>query len=201
MIDKMEGKKSEIITHIVLIFTLTVVIFSLVSLIFPALLVTSIVGSESDVNSFELGAWAIPLLAVLMIGAAVTPAYSVPTSIDIDIKPGSDPNSINPRSMGLVPVAILGTANFDVGFVDVPTSRFGPDGAAPAHDGHIEDVNGDGLDDAVFHFDTQDVTTEDTDLLCLSGEISGLEISGCDSVTIKDTPAEESEAKGNNKNK
>ena len=64
MIDKMEGKKSEIITHIVLIFTLTVVIFSLVSLIFPALLVTSIVGSVSDVNSFELGAWAIPLLAV-----------------------------------------------------------------------------------------------------------------------------------------
>jgi len=64
MIDKMEEKKSEIITHIVLIFTLTVVIFSLVSLIFPALLVTSIVGSESDVNSFELGAWAIPLLAV-----------------------------------------------------------------------------------------------------------------------------------------
>lgn len=64
MIDKMKEKKSEIISHIVLIFTFSVVIFSLVSLIFPALLVTSIVGSESDVNSFELGAWAIPLLAV-----------------------------------------------------------------------------------------------------------------------------------------
>ena len=64
MIDKMEGTKSKIISYSVLIFTLTVVIVSLVSIVFQALLVTSIVGSESNVNSFELGAWAIPLLVV-----------------------------------------------------------------------------------------------------------------------------------------
>ena len=64
MIDKMEEEKSKIISYVVFIFSITVVIFSLVSLIFPALLVTSFVGSESEVNPFELGAWSIPLLAV-----------------------------------------------------------------------------------------------------------------------------------------
>jgi len=64
MNEKMKEKKSKIITYIVFIFTVTVVIFSSVSLIFPALLVTSIVGSESNVNSFELGVWAIPFFVI-----------------------------------------------------------------------------------------------------------------------------------------
>ena len=73
--------------------------------------------------------------------------------VDIDIKPGSFPNSINTKSMGKVPVAILGTEDFDVMTVDPYTVLFGPDGAAAVidpddpgfftvGDGHIEDVNG-----------------------------------------------------------
>ena len=34
--------------------------------------------------------------------------------IEIDIKPGSDRNSINPMSKGVIPVAILGSDEFDV---------------------------------------------------------------------------------------
>lgn len=34
---------------------------------------------------------------------------SIPESVTIDIKPGSDPNSINLRSKGVIPVAILST--------------------------------------------------------------------------------------------
>jgi len=64
MIDKMEEEKSRIITYIVFGFTLTVVILNLVSLIFPALLVISIIGSERDVNAFELGTWVIPFVSI-----------------------------------------------------------------------------------------------------------------------------------------
>lgn len=39
-------------------------------------------------------------------------------TVGIDIKPGSYPNSINPNLMGVVPVAILGSADFDVTQVD-----------------------------------------------------------------------------------
>ena len=126
---------------------------------------------------------AIPVLAVLMIGAAMTPAYSVPVFIDIDIKPGSDPNSINPRSMGLVPVAILGN-DFDVGFVDVPRLAFGPNGASPVHDGHYEDVNDDQITDLVTHYLVKEtgIASGDTQA-CLSVFTNdGGFVEGCDSV-------------------
>jgi hypothetical protein len=88
-----------------------------------------------------------------------------PPPIEIDIKPGSDPNSVNPRSNGVIPVAILGPTDFDALQVIVSTVSFGPDGAAPAHDGHVEDVNGDGFPDMVLHFRTEDTGIEcgDTD--------------------------------------
>jgi len=60
----MEEKKSRIVSQLVFAFTFAIVILNVVSLIFPALLVTSFIGSESDVNSFELGAWTIPFVLV-----------------------------------------------------------------------------------------------------------------------------------------
>jgi len=96
---------------------------------------------------------AIVILGLLLPAAAV----AVETNMTIDIKPGSCPNSINLKSKGVIPVAILGSDTFDVTGVDVTTLEFGPDGATPAHElTHLQDVNGDGFMDLVCHFRTQD---------------------------------------------
>jgi hypothetical protein len=115
-----------------------------------------------------------------------------PSTVMIDIKPGSDPNSINPHSKGKIPVAILSTntgngdlLDFDATQVDALSVEFGPDGAADTHGrGHVEDVDGDGDPDLVLYFKTQQ-----TGILCgdsaasLTGEtFSGDAIQGTDSI-------------------
>ncbi len=45
--------------------------------------------------------------------------------VPVDIKPGSYPNSVNPYAGGVVPVAILGSVDFDVTQIDRYTLRFG----------------------------------------------------------------------------
>ena len=85
---------------------------------------------------------------------AIAPHRTIP--VTIDIKPGSDPNSVNPKSKGVIPVAILTTDAFDATAVDGSTVRFGPSEASPTHGiGHFEDVDGDGDTDWVGHFRTQ----------------------------------------------
>lgn len=78
-------------------------------------------------------------------------------AVDIDIKPGSADNPVNLKAKnGVIPVAVLTDAGFDATTIDASTVAFGPAGAAPAHGGHIEDVDGDGDLDTVFHFRTAD---------------------------------------------
>lgn len=92
----------------------------------------------------------------LLIGLAVAPSSD--EQVTIDIKPESLQNSINPKSEGVIPVAILTTATFDATFVDPLSVAFGPNGAMEAHGrGHIEDINGDGAPDLILHFRTQDI--------------------------------------------
>jgi len=127
----------------------------------------------------------------VLVGGLISPQLAYANEevrlIDIDIKPGSDPNSINPKSMGLVPVAILGSADFDVIEVDIATVTFGPEGAAPVHDGHLEDVNGDGLTDLVVHFVQKETGLSDSDTEAeLNGAtLDGTEFCGMDDVKVK----------------
>ena len=95
--------------------------------------------------------------------------------VETDIKPGSDPNSINVKSTGVVPVAILSTADFDASSVDPSTVAFGPDEAAITHTaGHIDDVNGDGFPDLVLHFQTTETGIDCGDTSAsLTGQIFG----------------------------
>jgi hypothetical protein len=106
--------------------------------------------------------------------------------LDIDIKPGSDPNSINPFSRGVIPVAILGTEQFAAADVDATTLAFGPDGAALAHRNgpHFEDVNDDGLTDLLGHYRTEETGIAFGDEeACVTGEtLDGTPFEGCDAV-------------------
>ncbi|WP_430506312.1 hypothetical protein [Haloparvum sp. PAK95] len=105
----------------------------------------------------KVGAGAIASAVTVPAVSGVAAAH-FPAGLEVDVKPDSDENAINPRSEGVVPVAVLQTDAFD------PTSenvnyRFGAkdvvadgDGARPRHGGHVEDVDDDGRHDLVLHF-------------------------------------------------
>jgi hypothetical protein len=106
--------------------------------------------------------------------------------LQIDIKPGSFPNTINPKSQGMIPVAILTTETFDATAIDPRSVHFGPKGATEAHGkGHIEDVNHDGEPDLVLHFRTQETGIQCGDTSAsLTGETFNEEpIQGADMIT------------------
>jgi hypothetical protein len=105
------------------------------------------------------------LTASLMTLATVTFLFPVgdanaePIAVALDIKPGSDPNSVNLRSHGVLPVAILSNEDFDALTVDVDSLRFGDptlieEGWSPVDPirSSAEDVTGDGLMDLTLKF-------------------------------------------------
>jgi hypothetical protein len=102
--------------------------------------------------------------------------------VGIDIKPRSFPNSINPRSNGRIPVAILATDTFDPSTVDANTIVFGPKGARPEQ-ATREDVDGDGDIDVILHFSTQATGIQCGDTSAtLRGEALDGVIEGSDSI-------------------
>jgi hypothetical protein len=123
-------------------------------------------------------------LSPFVIGYDVTP-------VDIDIKPGSDPNSINLGSEGSVPVAILTTADFDATTVDPETvslagASVGLKGKSNKLMASIEDVDGDGDDDLMVHIDIEELNlVPGSTIAVLYGTtFSGTEVKGIDSVNI-----------------
>ncbi len=111
-------------------------------------------------------------------------------SVQIDIKPGSYPNSINLGSKGVVPVAIFSTQNFDATQVD-PTSVTLADAAVKVRgngtpQASFEDVNNDGLIDLIVHVDTQglQLTAGDTQAELRGMTLHGQHIRGTDTVRI-----------------
>jgi len=119
----------------------------------------------------------------------------LPITVDVDIKPGGDPNSINLNSGWVIPVAVLTTGDFDATTVDPSTVCFG-DAEAPAErdcsekhaTGHIEDVDADGDQDMLLHYETAQTGVDPGDTqACLTGEtLDGTAIEGCD--TIRTVP-------------
>ena len=113
-----------------------------------------------------------------------------PIPVTIDIKPGSKPNSINLKSNGTIPVAVLSSAKFHApGMVNRGSLSFGQTGEEESlafcnHRG--KDLNGDGLKDLICHFYTENTGFEcgDTDGILKGVTIDNKPIEGVDSVRI-----------------
>jgi DNA-binding beta-propeller fold protein YncE len=103
----------------------------------------------------------------------------------LDVRPGSAENPINPKSNGVISVAVLSTNSFDASTIDQASLRFGPGQALAEGNGHLEDVNGDGQLDLVLHFRTQDsgIQCGDTSVSITGQTVDVTPIQGFDSIT------------------
>jgi hypothetical protein len=110
-------------------------------------------------------------------------------TVSIDIKPGSDPNCFNNDGHGVIPVAILSSADFDATLVDPTSVSLNGQGVRIVGRGntqaHAEDVNGDGLDDLVVQIEDVDGTYVEGDTTAeLTGLYNGIPIWGTDTICI-----------------
>lgn len=127
-------------------------------------------------------------------------------SVDIDVKPGSDANSINLNGHGVIPVAINGSQDFSVLDVDFGSLLF--EGLAVGvkcnqgpHCG-IEDWNQDGFLDAVCHFeDDAGQWTGGESVATLTGQLfDGTPFSGADSIRLVPDDHDKKAKKASKKN-
>ena len=137
-------------------------------------------GLIDEVQVFNRGLTADEVMSIYVAGQA---GKCRELAVTIDITPGGFPNSINPASRGVIPVAILTTGTFNAAIVDAATVRFGPNSAPPSSF-LLQDVDLDGDLDLVLQF-----TTLQTGIVCgttsatLTGMTTdGVAISGTDSV-------------------
>jgi 6-phosphogluconolactonase len=117
---------------------------------------------------------------------AAFPGKACEIAVAVDVKPGSAENPVNPKSRGVIPVAILSTSAFAASTVDSSSVRLGPNQASPTQaGGQLEDVNGDGKPDLVLHFRVQDsgIQCGDTSVSITGRTVSGVPIKGSDSIT------------------
>ncbi|HZM84996.1 MAG TPA: hypothetical protein VFF31_00440 [Blastocatellia bacterium] len=112
------------------------------------------------------------------------------TEVQIDIKPGTNPNTVNLGSNGTVPVAVLSSPSFSAAAVSPLTVRLAGVPVSIKRNGtpmaSLEDVNGDGLLDLVLHFSTQALPrfTSDTVITLVGETYDGELINGSDSIVI-----------------
>jgi hypothetical protein len=166
----------------------------------PAFVGTSWTGSFPEPTSFFASMLAYlpalePDISEVILTAELAPCTTSVISVVIDIKPGSDPNSIACRNGGVViAVAILTTEDFDATNIDHTTVTF--QGAREIHADrrsgeprrHEADVDGDGDVDLVFHFSLieTDLTCDSTEATLTGETVNGLVIEGTDEIRMVD---------------
>ena len=133
-----------------------------------------------------LAAAFVGLLAVTSLAQATHP-HGADIDINIDIKPFSHPNSVNPNSSGVVPVALFGSTGFDVTEINLSTVCFVqhtetsclPGSYATDSSIGTQFVNGDAYPDVVLHFSVQGIGIPsgkqkgDPVTFCVMGSLTG----------------------------
>jgi len=124
--------------------------------------------------------------------------FCVSIPVEIDIKPGSDPNCIKVSKKGSTHVAILASVALDVNAIDVSTIQIDNDdvpggGIACVKSSTKKDVNKDGLPDLVCHFSTPDMDSAgllvDGNTLYITGTLTdGTTIIGSDIINLAGGP-------------
>jgi len=176
---------------------------------------THLLATQNADGSWPWDPWADPILSTTWGLLALERAVCVPPiHVAVDIKPGSCPNPLQIKNKGVLPVAVLGTADFDVTTIDPASIRLTlegvPGGVAPLRWSYEDvgtpfagelcgchDLNGDGYLDLALKFDVQAVVTTlglatvvDTTLpLLVTGnlkaEAGGTPIKGADCVRVQ----------------
>jgi hypothetical protein len=114
----------------------------------------------------------------LFLTATVHTLTPVARSAPIDVRPGKFPNRVNPRSAGVLPVAVFtipptqGQREFDALKLNPTTIRFGESGveAAPVRSVR-KDIDGDGYKDLLLFFRIADMQVSCT---TISGMLTGV---------------------------
>jgi hypothetical protein len=103
-------------------------------------------------------------------------------TVDIDVQPKSTKNNVRLNTNNLLPVAIMGSAAYDISQVNPDSVTF--EGASPVRPAKFKDLNGDGMPDMMFKFAIQDTSIECGDNeATLSGQTwDGLDVTGTDSI-------------------
>ena len=137
-------------------------------------------GIPSDATytlDFSAGEQSITLAQDVPINQIPSKGYGITTSdtgvlntfipVSIDIKPGSDPNSINLKSNGVTPVSIFGSATFDVNEINLDTIKFADAAIKLKNNGQLmagyKDLNRDGITDLIIHFATKELNLSPSD--------------------------------------
>jgi hypothetical protein len=172
-----------------------------------------LITNQNPAGFWGPGPWGNEILctewALLVLQKVVPPPPVI--SVYVDIKPGSCPNPLNKKSKGVLPVAVLGTEDFDVTAIDPETIeltlegveggvlplRWNYEDVATPFEGELCDcheLEGDGILDLTLKFDTQDLVGE-LDLcdfddgeeipLTITGYLyDGREIKGADCIRV-----------------
>jgi len=120
-------------------------------------------------------------------------SFDIGTTIPvlIDIKPGSSDNPINNNGHGVIPVAILGSATFDVSAIDIAsvslqglTVKTTGKGKHALH--HFSDVNADGYIDLFCQIDDSEIVFSEGDTVAeLRGQLTnGADFRGEDFIIL-----------------
>jgi hypothetical protein len=151
--------------------------------------------------------WLLPAALSALVacepGATITAVDAVALSdivtddaltLTIDVQPKATNNVVNLATPAPVKVAILGYDGLDFADFDLNSVWFGPNRAPRLHlftlDGqysnHVQDVNGDLVDDLMFHFDASEtgLTVGPNVKACLGITYAGQEYVACEWIRV-----------------